>query len=741
MIAVYEFAPSPSHAEHARGNRMRIAARAFVLALLSLYFALNPARGQTVFPGDDWQVDSPEAQSMSSEGIAKVGEWLKANGSKTGLVVRHGRIVGEWYFDDATQQSKYLVYSTTKSFASTAAALAIESGKLTLDSKVGDFFPDASPPEKREITVRQLLSMTSGAHSDNGVLRRTDLFQYVLHELPMDYPPGDKWEYNNSGLSLLSPVVHKATGQNIDQILDERVFQKIGIPRGDWSWEDRDGMPIPYSGLHITARSLARFGMLFLNKGAWRDKKVLSSTWVSEVPGPSQQLNERYGYLWWNNRTGAWPGVPNDAYAALGKFANVMLIVPGLDLIVIRQVGDDSASGREVKIGELFALAAAAVKDISPSLKTPESPINVEVEKAFPKLRFERPILLTHAGDGSGRVFVPSQLGKVYVFPNDPSVEEPQEFLDISSRVVFVDRENEKGFLGMTFHPKYRENGEFFVYYTPTDAAKPHTVVLSRFRVSKNDPNKADPDSEERLLSVEHPFWNHKGGTIVFGPDGYLYIAIGDGGLRDDPFKNGQNLKTHLAKILRIDVDRKDPGKQYAIPNDNPFVGKTGALPEIWAYGLRNPWRIAFDSETGTLWCADVGQDIWEEIDLITKGGNYGWNLREGVHRFGPKGSEPRPELIEPIWDYHHDIGKSITGGRVYRGSKLPQLVGCYLYADYVSGKIWALKYDEAAKQVVANYTITGNVSPVVSFGEDEQGEAYYATDGGLIYRFRQKEE
>jgi CubicO group peptidase (beta-lactamase class C family) len=720
---------------------MKSAARAFALLLVSLWFASHPANGQTVFPGDAWQVDSPEAQSMSSQAVAKVGAWLKDNGSKTGLVVRHGRIVGEWYFDDATKESKYPVYSTTKSFASTAAALAIESGKLQLDSKVGDFFPAANPPEKREITVRHLLSMTSGAHNDNGVLKQSDLFRYVLEELPMDYPPGDKWEYNNSGLSLLSPVVHKATGQNIDQLLDERVFQKIGIPRGDWTWDDRDGMPIPYSGLHITGRSLARFGLLFLNKGAWKDQKILSSTWVAEACGPSQQLNQRYGYLWWNNRSEAWPGVPRDAYAALGKFANVMLIVPSLDLIVIRQVGDDSASAREVNIGELFALSAAAVNDVSPSLKTPESPIDVEVEKAFPKLRFERPILLTHAGDGSGRLFVPSQLGKVYVFPNDPEVDQPQEFLDISSRVVFVDRENEKGFLGMAFHPNYRENGELFVYYTPTDAPKPHTVAVSRFRVSKDDPNQADPDSEERLLTVEHPFWNHKGGTIVFGPDGYLYVAIGDGGLRDDPFKSGQNLKTHLAKILRIDVDHKDPGKAYAVPKDNPFVGRPDALGEIWAYGLRNPWRIAFDKVTGTLWCADVGQDLWEEIDLITKGGNYGWNVREGVHKFGPNGSDPRPELIEPIWDYHHDVGKSITGGHVYRGTRLPQLAGCYLYADYVSGKIWALKYDEAARQVVANYAIGGNISPVVSFGEDEAGEVYYLTDGGLIYRFRRKEE
>ncbi|MEX0978924.1 MAG: PQQ-dependent sugar dehydrogenase [Pirellulales bacterium] len=717
---------------------MKAAFRASWLALPLLLWTAMPAAAQTVFPAADWTVGRPEAQSLSAEGIAKVGKWLEENGGKTGLVVRHGRIVGEWYFDGATPTTKYLVYSTTKSFAGTAVGLAIEGGKLKLDSKVGDFFPDASPPQKRDITVRQLLSMTSGAHNDNGVLRRSDLFAYVLGELPMDHPPGEKWEYNNSGLSLLSPLVRKATGQNIDRILDEQVFQKIGIARDDWTWEDRDGMPIPYSGLHITARSLARFGLLFLNKGIWGNEKIVSSTWVSEATKPSQELNDRYGYLWWNNKSGSWPGVPTDAFAALGKFGNVMLMVPSLDMIVIRQVGDDSGSGRQPKIGELFALAVAAVKDISPSLEVPETPIDVEVERAFPNLRINRPILLTHAGDGTGRLFVPSQLGTVHVLSSDTNVEEAPVFLDIESRVVYEDRENEKGFLGMAFHPNYRENGEFFVYYTPTGTAKPNTVVVSRFRVSKDDSNKADPDSEEQLLSVEHPFWNHKGGTIVFGPDGYLYIAIGDGGLRDDPFKSGQNLKTHLAKILRIDVDHKDPGKNYAIPKDNPFVGRPDALGEIWAYGLRNPWRIAFDKQTGTLWCADVGQDLWEEIDLITKGGNYGWNLREGVHKFGDKGSEKRPDVIEPIWDYHHDVGKSITGGHVYRGAKLPQLEGCYVYADYVTGKVWALKYDEAKKQVVANYAISGNISPVMSFGEDEQGELYYTTDGGLIYRFRQ---
>ncbi len=708
--------------------------------LLGLLAAALPVQAQTVFPSPDWKVAQPESQAMSAAGLERIGQWLEESGAKTGLLVRHGRIVGEWYFDDATPESKYLVYSTTKSLASAATGLAIAKGALSLDSKVGDFFPDANPPEKREITVRQLLSMTSGAKSDNSILRRPDLFSYVLDELPMDFAPGEKWVYNNSGLCLLSPMVHKATGKNIDQLLDEQVFEKIGITGDDWSWEARDGMPTPYSGLHITARALARFGLLVLNKGQWRGKTLLSSDWVSEAARTSQDLNKAYGYLWWNNSTGSYRGVPSDAFSAMGKFGNSMLIVPSLDLIVLRQIGDDSGNNRRVDLRELFALAAAAVTDPSPSLAVADTPSGLEVEKVFTNFRIDRPILLTHAGDGSNRIFVPSQKGTIYVFPNDPSVEEPTVFLDISSRVVYEDKQNEKGFLGLAFHPKYRDNGEFFVYYTPTETKKPHTIAVSRFRVSKDDPNRADADSEERLLEIEEPFWNHEGGTITFGPDGYLYIATGDGGLANDPYKNGQNLNTLLGKILRIDVDRRDGERAYAIPPDNPFVGQQDKAPEIYAYGLRNPWRIAFDRQTGTLWCGDVGQDLWEEIDLIEKGGNYGWNLREGVHKFGTRGSGPRADIIEPIWEYHHEIGKSITGGHVYRGKKLPQLFGCYLYADYVSGKLWALKYDEAKREVVANYTIRGNIMPIISFGEDEQGEAYYTTDTGSIFTFREIE-
>lgn len=335
-----------------------------------------------------------------------------------------------------------------------------------------------------------------------------------------------------------------------------------------------------------------------------------------------------------------------------------------------------------------------------------------------------RPIFLTHAGDGSHRNFVAIQQGTIHVFPNDPNALKTKIFLDITKKVFYSDQENEQGLLGLAFHPNYKKNGEFFVFYT---IRKPKlTNVISRFRVSKEDPDQADPDSEEEIFRISHSFWNHDGGTICFGPDGFLYVVLGDGGAANDPFKNGQNLKTLLGKILRIDVDRRDEGKKFGIPKDNPFVGTEGAAPEIWAYGVRNPWRIAFDRKTGRLWAGDVGQNLYEEIDLIVKGGNYGWNVREGFHPFGESGVGPRKDLIEPIWEYHHDIGKSITGGLVYRGKRLPELEGHYLYGDYVSSSIWALKYDEAKRRVIANRPLVRTNVPIFSFGEDERGEIYF---------------
>lgn len=399
-----------------------------------------------------------------------------------------------------------------------------------------------------------------------------------------------------------------------------------------------------------------------------------------------------------------------------------------------------SADGKSVLVPDRKAGAIYAVPAMVPGAAVDESPLPVRIVPAFADLKWtgwkgvsesgklepQRPIVLTHAGDGSGRVFVATQHGVVHSFANTPKAQATKVFLDIRDRVKYLDSENEEGFLGMAFHPAFKKTGELFVYYTPRD--RKLTNVVSRFRVSKNDPDRADPATEEVLLELPKPFWNHNGGTVAFGPDGHLYIAVGDGGSANDPFGNGQKLSTPLGKILRIDVNRKADGKPYAIPGDNPFARRPTARPEIWAYGLRNVWRMAFDAKTGALWAADVGQNLWEEINLIQRGGNYGWRPREGLHPFGNDGVGPNKEMIDPIWEYHHGIGKSITGGMVYRGTRVPALQGLYLYADYVSGHVWGLRYDEKAKRVTANHRLRQGGFPVLSFGEDERGEVYLLT-------------
>lgn len=398
-----------------------------------------------------------------------------------------------------------------------------------------------------------------------------------------------------------------------------------------------------------------------------------------------------------------------------------------------------------------MVLSAAAVLTTASEVSAAdvkEAPLPVTVVRAFENLIFDRPIVVTHANDGSDRIFVAEQEGRVKVFKKDEDVEEASMFLDIDDRCRYRDNQNEEGLLGFAFHPNFKQNGQLFVYYTM--ASEDHTSVISRFTVSKDDPNQADPASEEQILKIPQPFWNHNGGTIAFGPDGYLYVGLGDGGSGNDPEGNGQNLRTLLGSILRIDVDSKSGSLAYAIPADNPFIdhdvvinrkGETKkARPEIYAYGLRNVWRMAFDRKTGTLWAADVGQNLWEEINIIEKGGNYGWNIREGKHWFRPDGNDTKPEgMIDPVWEYHHDIGKSITGGMVYRGKAVPELVGKYVYGDYVTGLLWALEHD--GQKTVANYSITapGDKLPIMSFGDDQAGEVYFTTTFGQLYKFESK--
>jgi quinoprotein glucose dehydrogenase len=252
--------------------------------------------------------------------------------------------------------------------------------------------------------------------------------------------------------------------------------------------------------------------------------------------------------------------------------------------------------------------------------------------------------------------------------------------------------------------------------------------VLSRFTVSADDPDSADRDSEHVIFEIDQPWGNHNGCTILFGPDGYMYFSLGDGGSANDPLRSGQDLTTLLGTILRIDVSGSTAEKPYAVPADNPFVGDDEAQDEIWAFGLRNVWRMSFDRETGDLWAGDVGQNKWEEIDLIVKGGNYGWDIREGAHEFKKNKQPSRGPLIDPVTEYPRASGLSVTGGYVYRGTKQPSLVGVYLYADYASGRVWGLRYENGS--VTEQREVLEPIPPkyISSFGEDEAGEVYVTT-------------
>lgn len=333
-----------------------------------------------------------------------------------------------------------------------------------------------------------------------------------------------------------------------------------------------------------------------------------------------------------------------------------------------------------------------------------------------------RPLTVTHAGDGSGRRFILDQSGMIHVVPRELPAEKPRArlFLDIRTKTAPWRKADEEGLLGLAFHPRFRETGEFFICYCL--AGEPRIERISRFRVAADSPDRADPASEEVLLEFEQPLPNHNGGSLAFGPDGFLYAGIGDGGGRDDPLHSAQRLDTLLGKILRIDVDRRDAARGFAAPSDNPFVNRPDARPEIFAFGFRNPWQIAIDRQTGQVWAADVGQDLREEIDMVEKGGNYGWSLQEGS---GPFGSViARTPTIDPVWEYDHRIGKSITGGFVVRGSPLAALEGGYLYGDYVAGKLWLLRPHGDPRRIV-NDSVPWNGLPVFGFGQDEAGEVY----------------
>ena len=329
---------------------------------------------------------------------------------------------------------------------------------------------------------------------------------------------------------------------------------------------------------------------------------------------------------------------------------------------------------------------------------------------------FSAPVDFQTPDDGSGRIFIVQQSGTIRIISGGSLL--PTPFLDISSKVNFDG--GEQGLLGLAFHPNYSQNKLFYLNYDRLSGGQMQTVI-AEYQLSP-DPNAADPASERILLMVNQPFPNHKGGQMAFGPDGFLYIAFGDGGSEGDPMGNGQNRQTLLGKIVRIGVDAPfSTGLQYAIPSDNPFVG-TSDRGEIWAYGFRNPWRFSFERGTGRLFVADVGQDKYEEVDLVQKGLNYGWNTMEGAHCFNPPSGCNMTGLTLPIAEYDHSEGDTEIGGYVYHGTAVPSLVGTYVFGDFSNGKIWQLTESSGTWTRTSLLSSGHNMS---TFGQDAAGELY----------------
>ena len=376
-----------------------------------------------------------------------------------------------------------------------------------------------------------------------------------------------------------------------------------------------------------------------------------------------------------------------------------------------------------------IAAASTTPDAISPSASQPV--VKLQAQRIFPGLSFQRMTNIVQPQNSSDRLFVTEQKGVISYFSASQTQPTLHVFLDISGRVNSAG--NEEGLLGLAFDPRYAQNGYFYVYYS---AANPLRTVVSRFSLAKANPDAADPQSEVVILEIGQPFSNHKGGQIAFGPDGYLYIGVGDGGSEGDPEGNGQNLGTLLAKILRIDVSGVSKPGDYKIPVDNPFLNTAGARPETWAYGLRNPWRFSFDALTGQLWAGDVGQDKYEEIDIIVKGGNYGWKIMEGFHCYSPANGCNQSGLTLPVLEYDHSQGCAVIGGYVYRGAKIPALLGRYIYADYCSGNIWA--FDPNGSTATANTLLVKTGLGITSLGQDSAGDLYILSQDGGIYGLTQ---
>ena len=376
-------------------------------------------------------------------------------------------------------------------------------------------------------------------------------------------------------------------------------------------------------------------------------------------------------------------------------------------------------------------------------------------EVAYPNLSFDRPVALAYPDDDSKLLFVVEQhQGKVFSFPNDKGTRDKVEFMTLPDN---MNRDNEEGLLGLAFHPKYKENGQFFLYYSADDGDGKRRSVVSRFERTKNDPRKADPRSEKRVwVSAVDPFSNHNGGCIAFGPDGMLYISLGDSGAGDDPLKTGQDPSDWFASILRIDVDHPEGDMAYGIPKDNPRLRDPGKFsnwaPEVFCIGLRNVWKFTFDKKTGTIWAGDVGQNQWEMVHILQNGGNYGWSVKEATHNYIAKQKKPfkRSDFSAPLVEYPHspnetrersDYGQSITGGYVYRGKALPALEGIYVYGDFQSGRIWGLREEGGKATISGEIVDISKQKPlnIAVFGEDRDGELTILAFDGKLHTFVMK--
>lgn len=374
----------------------------------------------------------------------------------------------------------------------------------------------------------------------------------------------------------------------------------------------------------------------------------------------------------------------------------------------------------------------ASVQPTRPSVETIETTIMeqevlaslIKFDRVYQNLGIKKITDIVDPSDGDSRLYIATQDGTIYSLDSTERSSDAAVFLDLGDRVST--QYNEEGLLGIAFDPDFHITREFYVYYV---APSPRRSVIARY-VDHGYGLDADESSEDILLEIPQPFGNHNGGQLLFGPDGFLYIGLGDGGGANDPDGNAQNLETLLGSILRIDVTSPDQDRLYGIPETNPFFSSSESRPEIWAYGFRNPWRFAFDVESDKLWVADVGQERWEEINKVVGGSNYGWNKVEGLECMNGV-SECSVGTIAPVWTYGREQGCSVIGGVVYTGSKVPQLNGMYMFGDHCTGEIWALKERPGHLFVVHLGYIEGNIT---TFGSDEQGQVYIGTRNGEIY-------